>query len=130
MACKTIKPNTNKICIADLNKRIKIQTKYATASSNPNTAPSTSFVDVAQAWSLVKTKSNFEWVDGVQTQTGFNTDFYIRYNSAIDFERKLWIELDDRRYTVINIENIDKQNNIIKLRASETGDKIIEANNT
>lgn len=130
MVCKSIKPNTNKVCISNLNERIVIQTKTIASNNNPNSEATTVFTDVASAWALIKTNSNYEWIDGVQVRNGFNTDFYIRYNSVIDYTQQLWIEHNSNKYRVVNIDNIDKQDEFIKLRTTQTGNESINANLT
>lgn len=128
MACSSIKPNTNKVCIQDLNKRIQIQTSYIAANNSPGGVAAASFVTVLTVWAMIKTSANVQFVDGVNIQNGLNTDFFIRYNSSIDFEKQLWIEFDSNRFKITNIDNIDKQNKFIRLRSIEKGAKTILAN--
>ena len=77
---------------------------------------------------MIKTSANVQFIDGVNVQNGLNTDFFIRYTSSIDFEKQLWVEYDSNRFKITNIENIDKQDKIIRLRSTEKGDKDILAN--
>ena len=102
MACKSIKPNTNRICVADLKDRIKIQRTYSAGNNNPDTNASTSFVDLGSFWSLVKTSPSANFVDGVNISNSINTDFYIRYTTSIDFDDIIWIEFRNRRFKMLN----------------------------
>jgi len=128
MACRSIKPNTNKVCIQDLNKRIEIQTSYIAANNSPGGLSTANFVTVLTVWAMIKTSANVQFIDGVNIENGLNTDFFIRYSSAINFEKQLWIEFDGNRFKITNIENIDKQNKFIRLRSIEKGAKTILAN--
>lgn len=130
MVCKSIKPNINNVCLGDLNERISVQVKRIVSNNAPNTSSTTSFTEVAGAWALIKTTPSYQWIDGVQVNVGINTDFYIRYNSSIDYTQQLWIEHRNIKYRVINIENIDEQYKFIRFRASKTGSESINANLT
>ncbi len=129
MSCNSIKKNTNKVCIADLDKRIKIQTSSIAPNNSPNTLATTAFVTIADVWAMIKTTPNRQFIDGVNIENGLNTDFYIRYTSSINFEKQLWIEYKNNLYKITNIDNIDKDDLFIRLRCRETGNKTILANN-
>lgn len=77
---------------------------------------------------MIKTNTAREFIDGVNIENGLNTDFYIRYTSSISLSQQLWIEYDGNLYKITNVDNIDKDNKIIRLRAIEKGDKTINAN--
>lgn len=126
--CKSIKSNTKRVCSADFDKRIIIQTSAITGSNTPGAEASTSFANVVTVWAKIKTTPNFSYIDGVRTAEGINTDFYIRYNSSIDLTKQLWIEYDSKRYKVINSDDIDKDKQTIRLRTNELGDKTLAAN--
>lgn len=132
MSCKTIKPNISKICEGDFNRKIKIQYTASAANNKPNSNASTSFNDLIQVWAMVKTNSlisgSSDFIQNVNTQKGFSIDFFIRYTASIDFERELWVEFNGNRYKVGSVDNIDKRNELIRLRASERGKKTVQAN--
>ena len=128
MKCRSLKPNLNKVCIADLNSKIKIQTTSEVYSNNPDTVPTAQFVDIVEMWALINTGESFQYKDGVQIDNRINTDFYIMYTTQIDFTQTLWVEYDNNKYKVINVNNIDEQGNFVRLRTVKTGDKNIIAN--
>lgn len=128
MKCQSIKKNINKICIGDLNHRIKIQTTSITSNNAPNSLSTVAFTTVAEVWAMIKTNTAREFIDGVNIENGLNTDFYIRYTSSISLSQQLWVEYDGNLYKITNLDNIDKDNKIIRLRAIEKGDKTINAN--
>jgi SPP1 family predicted phage head-tail adaptor len=128
MKCNSIKQNVNKVCIGNLNKKIKIQTSSIAPNNSPNSLATASFETVATVWAMLKTSPNRSFIDGVNVANGLNTDFFIRYTSSIDFDKQLWIEWNNTRFKIINPDNIDKEDNFIRLRCVEKGDKTILAN--
>lgn len=128
VSCNTIKSNVKRICAANFDKRIKIQTSSISGNNTPGGAASTAFADVATVWAMVKTSPNREFVDGVNVSNGINTDFFIRYNSTIDFTKQLWVEYNNERYKIEIPENIDKSDETVRLRSRELGNKNIQGN--
>lgn len=129
MNCEAIKKNNKKICIADFDKRIKIQTSSIKGSNNPNSSATIGFTTLVTVWAMVKTNSNYSFIDGVNTQDGINTDFYIRYSSSVPLDKQLWVEYNNNKFKITNTpENIDKDNQIIRLRSTEKGVKTVAAN--
>lgn len=128
VTCNTIKPNIKRICAANFDKRIKIQTSSISGTNTPATPAATAFVDVVTVWAMVKTVSSREFIDGVNVSSGVNIDFFIRYNSAIDLTKSISVEYNNERYKIDSSEDVDKSNKIIRLRSRELGDKNIQAN--
>ena len=128
MKCRSLKPDLNKVCIADLSSKIKIQTTSEVYSNNHDTVPVAQFVDIVEMWALINTGESFNYIDGVQTANTVNTDFTIMYTADIDFKQRLWVEYDNNKYKVISVNNINQADNFIRLRTIETGDKNITAN--
>jgi len=128
MVCRSIKPSINKVCVADLNKKIKLQYSSSIPNNNPNMNAGTSFKDIKTVWAMVKTRSAAEFIKNTDINRVITTEFYIRFDSSIDFETELYIELGNQLYKVINVENIDEQDRFVKLSATDKGLKTIEAN--
>lgn len=128
MKCQSIKKNIKKVCISDFDKRIKIQTSSITPNNSPNSVSSVGFTTIATVWAMIKTNTAREFIDGVNIESGINTDFYIRYNSSIPLDKQLWVEYDNNLYKITNLDNIDKDDKTIRLRSIEKGDKTINVN--
>ena len=124
--CGNITGNKNRVCIGDLDQRIKIQTTTNTANNSPNTNATVAFQDVVTMWSLVKTTPVNRY--NVNITNSITTDFYVRYTTDIDLTISLWIEWRDIKFKVISTENIGKQFDFIHLKAIEHGDKNFNAN--
>ena len=128
MICRSFKKNINKVCVGDLDKRVKIQTSSISPINSPNSVSTTAFSTILTVWAMIKTNANSRYIDGVNIENVLNTDFFIRYTSSIDFEQQLWIEFNNNRFKITSIENIDKDNKFIRLRTSEKGTKTILVN--
>jgi SPP1 family predicted phage head-tail adaptor len=128
MACGRIKKNTNKICISDLDKRVIFQITSITGTNSPDISTAVGFTNIATVWAMIKTRATTQYINGVNIEVGISTDIYIRYNSNIDITKQLYIEYNSAKYKVINAENIDKENDFIRFRCVEHGDKTINAN--
>ena len=128
MKCQSIKRTVNKVCIGDFNHKIKIQTTSITPNNAPNGLSSVAFATVAEVWAMIKTNASREFIDGVNIENGLNTDFYVRYSSSIPLDKQLWIEYQNIYYKIVNTDNIDIDDKIIRLRSIEKGDKTINAN--
>ena len=128
MSCKTIKPNVSRICAADFNRKITIQYTSSASNNSPNSNAKTEFKDLIEVWAMVKTNVNSDFIQNVNIEKSLNIDFFVRYTSLIDFERELWVEFNGNRYKVGSVDNIDKRNTLIRLRASERGKKTVQAN--
>lgn len=127
-ACGRITTNKNRVCLSDLDQRIKIQTTTITGNNAPGSYPTYEFQDIVSMWALMKTTKVNRFIDEVNTAPGITTDFYIRYTADIDLTIQLWIEWRGIKFEVISSDNIDKQFEFIHLRAIEKGDAAINAN--
>jgi len=109
MVCKAIKPKSSRVCVGDLNKKIKIQFSSSKPNNAPNTNAGTVFSDVVSVWAMIITNPNNEFINGVNTVDGINTDFYIRYTTSIDLSKQIWVEYASNRFKITGVENINKE---------------------
>jgi SPP1 family predicted phage head-tail adaptor len=128
MKCQSIKNNIKKICVADFNRKITIQKYSSSGNNNPNGDVSIGYQTLTTVFAMIKTSANGDFVNNVNVANSITIDFYTRYNSAIDISQQLFILLDDRRYKVELVDDIDKDNSIIRLRAKELGLSTLKAN--
>ena len=125
MKCQSIRKNNKKICIADFDKKIKIQSYslklYNVADAEIN------FVDIAEVWAFIKTRNNANVIASVNTDETITIDCYTRY-MTVDCDTQIFIEYEGKRFKINSIENIDKDDKIIIFRATERGNKDLNAN--
>jgi len=128
MKCQSIKNNVKKICTADFNKKIVIQRYTSGGSSNPNADAILTYQTIATVFAMLKTNATGDFVNNVNVGNSITIDFYIRHNSAIDISQQLFVLLDNIRYKIELVDDIDKDNKIIRLRAKELGLSTLKAN--
>jgi hypothetical protein len=123
MACKRIEPNARKVCSTDLRNKITIQFSSSKPNNSPNAHAEAVFRDIRTTYAMIKTSKRSQFIDGTNVVDGTNVDFYTRYDSEIDYTRKLWVEFNNVKFDIVDIENIDKWNRIVRLGAIERGNK-------
>jgi SPP1 family predicted phage head-tail adaptor len=105
-----------------------VQFTYSVANNKKGVNAGTAFSDVRTVWALVKTNGTSQFVNGVNVEISRNIDFYIKYTTSIDFEKEIWVEFQNNRYEITDVENIDKMNELVRLGSVERGNKSIPAN--
>lgn len=131
MTCKKrIEFKRSTICTADLNKRITVQHRASSGSSNINTNADTNFVDIGKFWAAVKTTPTGQFFDDVNLSEAITTDFFIRYTAKINLLKPIWVKFCNRRFKIAAVENINEDKLIIRLRAIERGSSLIQATKT
>jgi SPP1 family predicted phage head-tail adaptor len=128
MKCQSIKNNIKKVCTTDFNKKIIIEKYGSYGNNSPNADAILTYQTVATVFAMVKTTATGDFVNNVNVGNSITIDFYIRYNSAIDISQQLFVLLDNKRYKIELVDDIDKDNKIIRLRAKELGLSTLQAN--
>lgn len=129
MKCLSIKKNIKKICTADFDKKIIIQKYGIVGSSSPYSDASQNYQTLATIFAMIKTNATGDFVNNVNVGNSITIDFYIRHNSLIDISQQLFVLFENKRYKIELVEDIDKDNKTIRLRARELGLSTLGANN-
>lgn len=117
--CVKIKGKKKVLCVGDLNKKIKLEARSLTAPKSGSVDLTETFIKILEPWAMVETVSGSELFNGSSTIKQFTHRFYIRYVSNVTFET--WIEMDDIKYDILDVENIDESNEWLKIRANKQG---------
>ena len=128
MKCQSIRKNIKKICTADFDKKIVIQKYGSVGNSSPNADITFNYITLTTVFAMVKTSATGNFVNNVNVGTSITIDFYIRFNSLIDINQQLFVLFDNKRYKIELVDDIDKDNKIIRLRAKELGLSTLQAN--
>ena len=128
MKCQSIRKNIKKICTADFDKKIVIQKYGSVGNSSPNADITFNYITLAIVFAMIKTNATGDFVNNVNVGTSITIDFYIRFNSLIDINQQLFVLFDNKRYKIELVDDIDKDNKIIRLRAKELGLSTLQAN--
>lgn len=128
MKCQSIRKNIKKICTADFDKKIVIQKYGSVGNSSPNADITFNYITLATVFAMIKTNATGDFVNNVNVGTSITIDFYIRFNSLVDINQQLFVLFDNKRYKIELVDDIDKDNKIIRLRAKELGLSTLQAN--
>lgn len=126
MGCKPIKLKSRRICIGNLNSRIKIQTRALTATNTGSIESIETFTDLVEVWAAIETTRGSQLWNGVEISNPFTHKIYIRYRSDIDFNE--WIEFESEKYDIVDVENLEQKNEWLLLMCIRKGDNTKEAN--
>lgn len=128
MKCQSIRKNIKKICTADFDKKIVIQKYGSVGNSSPDADITFNYITLTTVFAMIKTNATGDFVNNVNVGTSITIDFYTRFNSLIDINQQLFILFDNKRYKIELVDDIDKDNKIIRLRAKELGLSTLQAN--
>lgn len=128
MKCQSIRKNIKKICTNDFDKKIVIQKYGSVGNSSPDADITFNYITLATVFAMVKTNATGDFVNNVNVGTSITIDFYTRFNSLVDINQQLFVLFDNKRYKIELVDDIDKDNKIIRLRAKELGLSTLQAN--
>ncbi len=107
--------------IGDLNQRVSLQDRILNSKFQTGNEDTLDFQTYAEPWAKVETNRGKLEFDGVElTQKGWTHNFTIRYRSDVQ-NRLGWVLYKDRRYKVLDIENLDERSEFLILRCIVTG---------
>lgn len=127
--CKRIVGERRRVCIGDMNQKIKIQTRDLASPSADNVDYGESFTDAKTIWAMVQTTRGGEFFDGTELNNPYTHFFYIRFipNSVFSKSGRLtsqeWIRWKNRTFKIVDVENLEERNEILLLRCRERGDE-------
>lgn len=116
--CKQISIDRKIICAGDLKHKIKIQSR---AIKTPVTGVDLTeeMTDEKTAWAGIKTGRGESIFDAQQVERDVTHYFFVRYISWITAEH--WILYKTKRYDILDIENINEDNEFMRLRCNVRG---------
>lgn len=76
---------------------------------------------------IVKTVSGVRVFDDTNTEVDITHEICIPYQAGVTSEK--WVKLGSRRIRVITVENCCEKDEVLKLRCTERGPDVKEANN-
>ena len=109
-----------KICPSDFTHQIALQSREL----KPDDASvdfKLEFDAGIKTWAMIKTTRGREFIGDVNTAEGVTHIFTIRYLNFVTSQH--WVLYDERRFDILDVENIDEKNRFLRLRCSERGTK-------
>jgi hypothetical protein len=125
MACSTSRNKKKKYCISSFRHYIRVIDSQISPADESYTVDNTDFVLSGKA--IIKTSSGISFSNGVNIDTGITHTFIIRYVN-IPIEKNFMIWKDGEFYRIESIENIDEDNQYLKIKASKRGTDDLGAN--
>ena len=117
--CQTIRRKHRKVCIGDLDSKIKVQVRALTAPTS-GVDSSQTFTDTAEVWAMIETaRAGETWFDDVGEEFDVTHNFYIIYRADVSAET--WLEFDGQRFDILAVENLDERKEFLKLRSTNRG---------
>lgn len=133
--CSNISPKKRKICIGDLKTLIKIQVRTITPEEFDNPDYSEVFTEVIELFASVKTsRGHSSFNDIGTTVTGavrnFSHEVIVRYSESYEITSENWLEINNIKYNIVGVENLEERNEWLILYCLKKGDKTKPANLT
>ena len=122
-SCVKIKKKNRKVCTGDLRDRIILQNRDIAPEEIDFTE---NFSNDIEVWAMIETKRGLDSFDGVNLENIITNNIYIRFLAGVTEET--WILFDDRRFDIMDVENLDERKTFLLLRCKERGQKDIPVN--
>jgi len=124
--CTRKQRKSRKVCIGQLNEQITLQDREIVSPVADGVAFGEDFTGDNVVWALVETVRGETIFDATNVERDISHKFYIRYITGITSET--WIEYNDEKVDIVDVENLDERNDFLILRASRLGDKSKQVN--
>lgn len=123
--CVKIKRKRRQLCIGDLDTEIVLQDRKIIA---PTTTVdfSENFTEAAIVWAKMDTGRGKTAFDDSEIETDITHEFSIRYLDGITAET--WILFENRRFDIIDVEDMEERHEWLVLRCSERGPDSLAVN--
>ena len=113
-----------KICPSKFTSLIKIQER-SLLTDNMSVDFNENFIDTETVWAGCKTTRGQEVFGDINTAREITHIFTIRYLDYLTQE--YYILYDNKRYDILDVENIDEENRFMRLRCNVRGSDELEA---
>ena len=120
MKCAAVTIKRRKVCFGDLNRKIKLYIRTLTAPDDSGEVDyEQTFSGERTVWSSVQTSSGKDIFDGTNMIGTASHFFYIKYISGLTSEDM--VEWQSENYRILRLENLDENNEYMKLYCSLRG---------
>lgn len=127
-ACERVKIKKRKICLGDLKHYILIQRRDLKGKKFGELDLEESFSDILSCWAAVQTSNSTRSFNSVGTNALITHVFYIRYFQDCEVSPQDWVEFECNKYRIETIENLDQENQWLKLNCIKKGTKQLGGN--
>jgi SPP1 family predicted phage head-tail adaptor len=119
--CKDIKYPKRNYCVGDLKYLIVIYNRQILAPENGSVDFILNFEENATVYAAMKTTKGVTVFDSANIERVATHEIGIRYLEGITAE--CWVEFNGKKLDVLTVENIDEQNDWLRLVCNERGEQ-------
>ena len=117
--CKKIQKTDYIVCSGDMNKSVTLYTRSIIAPILDSVDFEEIFVEPVNVKAMIETVKGESIFFGANVKTDVTHKFTIRYIPSITFEN--YIVYDNKRYSILDVENQNEMNKFFILRCSDRG---------
>jgi len=128
--CQNISPKKRKICAGDLRLLINIQTRAVKSNGFDDPDYGETFTEVKQVYASIQTTRGFQSFDGVGVNNNVTHKIYIRFDSTLNISADDWVEFENDKYDIVDVENLEERNEFFILYCMKKGSETLNANLT
>lgn len=122
MGCTTkISKPSSELCLGDLNQQIDILARAITVPDLSGVDYGEAFTQIITIWASVETKTGVQIFDGTNLVGTATHIIYVRYIPNVTFED--WVLLKGQYYAILSVENINEDDQFLKLSCVLRGDQ-------
>jgi len=127
MKCENVIIKRRRLCLGDLNKKIKLLKRKIVSPDNIDEYDyQQDFIETIEVWASIQTISGKDMFDGSELIGTATHIFYLKY---IDIDSNDWmIEYKNKFYRIYLVDNMDENDEFLKLYCSVRGDINSEVN--
>ena len=118
MVCDKRRIKKVQYCAGDLKYRITLKNRSLDAPRD-NVDFDEDFSDEVTVWAGIKTVNGKTIFDDTNTERDISHEFIIRFREGIS--NKTWIEYNGDNYDIVKAENVNEQNDWLRLQANIRG---------
>lgn len=111
--------------MGDLSKRITLHTRSIRPPDFGDTNFTEEFSNPVVVWAMILTSTGKTIFDGVSLDVQVTHEVYIRHRDGVTEET--WIEYKNDYYDVLRVENLEEDDEFLKISCKVRGDKDLGA---
>lgn len=124
--CVNIRRKHRKVCIGDLDEEVILQSRTITAPTS-GVDITENFTNDNTVFAMIETVNGKSFFNSVGIEFNVTHHIYIIFIAGITDED--WIEFDNRRFDILDFEDLDERKEYLKLVCNDRGDKAKLASN-
>ncbi len=117
--CISIRKKKQKVCLGDMKDQITLQNRDIKGITDVDVDFTEAFSEKAIVWSMIETVQGVTTFDTSNTEIVITHKIYVRFDPTVTSET--WIELDNRKFDIVTVTNLDERKEFQLLMCRERG---------